>query len=297
MPLFWSSRRNGSSDIPFAWYWKGKPLRKGRDMGDIIRPVRVRPYTLEGGDSLSDSTRSSPLTSDTCISHLRNDTRVQNVHEGQCPCSQRREGSFERYVTESHCSSLKSGSGTMTVYSSRGRCSLVRSTHTPGHRSNTVFPGHHFRSLPTDGESSSSYSQSSFDYSRNPSFRQIRYRDDDNFSLCSYASPCGPSLGPPFGQRSHSCDTLSTNRRRQLSDGSTDTSSHVSLSASSCQWSTTCVCPSPFKRGSSCSRRSSLDAHCPCDNEHISSGFNAVESEGSSDYSNSEVYWEAVPYQ
>lgn len=266
-------------------------------MGDIIRPVRVRPYTLEGDETLFDSTQSSSLPSDTCISHLSGDTHAQNVHEGQRRCSQRRAGSFERYVTESHCSSLKSGSGTMTEYSSRGRCSLMRSTHTPGHHSNTVFPGRHFRSLPTDGESSSSYSQSSFDYSRNPSFRQIRYRDDDNFSLRSCASPCGPSLGPPLRQCSHSCDTLSTNRRRRLSDGSTGTSSHVSLSASSCQWSTTCVCPSPFKGGSSCSRRSSLDAHCPCDSEHISSGFNAVESEESSDYSNSEVYWEAVSCQ
>lgn len=42
MPLlFWSAKRQTSRNIPYSWYWSGKPLREGYKRGEYIREVRT----------------------------------------------------------------------------------------------------------------------------------------------------------------------------------------------------------------------------------------------------------------
>ncbi|KAL5003513.1 hypothetical protein BDV10DRAFT_46743 [Aspergillus recurvatus] len=41
MPFFCSSKATVSKDVPYSWYWNGKPLRSGYKRGEYIREVRT----------------------------------------------------------------------------------------------------------------------------------------------------------------------------------------------------------------------------------------------------------------
>lgn len=60
---FSSGMRDRSTDIPYAWYWRGKSLRKGRSLGDKIWAIQV-PSHPPTGDTCSHAP--SVLTKPAC---------------------------------------------------------------------------------------------------------------------------------------------------------------------------------------------------------------------------------------
>lgn len=216
-------RRNRNSDIPFAWYWKGKSLRKGDPLGNIIGPVHVCSCVLEENRPFS-SPYSHSWTSlwlDNCVSESNSGG---SSYHGTCShCNHRDTGGSEQHWVEaprgSHVPARGARHSQRRPVSESSREQYTADLlHISGHRSGFVIPDRHFHALDADDETILRSYSSRRDPSQRFAARQLENGGDETTIMGFHSPSDGPLRSPALRQLRYGGENPRTIRPNQGHD-------------------------------------------------------------------------------